>query len=52
MYVLDGSSLQLEHSVETVKTYPQGQGRSGRTHRPILRLVVLHDVDSGLAERP
>jgi putative transposase len=52
VYVLDGSSLQLEYGSETVKTYPQGHSRSGKTHRPIVRIVVLHDVDTGLAERP
>ncbi len=52
IYVLDGSSLQLEYGAEVVKTYPQGHGRYGKTHRPIVRIVVLHDVDTGLAERP
>jgi hypothetical protein len=52
VYVLDGSSLQLEYGSELVKTYPQGQNGSGKSHRPVVRIVVLHDVDTGLAERP
>jgi hypothetical protein len=52
VYVLDGSSLQLEYGAETVKVYPQGHSRSGKTHRPVVRMVVLHDVETGLAERP
>ncbi len=52
VYVLDGSSVQLEYGPELVKTYPQGQSRSGKTHRPVVRLVALHEVDTGLAERP
>jgi putative transposase len=52
VYVLDGSSVQLEYDAETVKTYPQGHSHSGRTHRPVIRMVVLHDLDTGLAERP
>jgi len=52
VYVVDGSSLQLEYGAEVVKTYPQGHSRSGKTHRPVVRIVVLHDVDTGLAERP
>jgi hypothetical protein len=52
VYVLDGSSLQLEYGAELVKTYPQAQNRYGKSHRPVVRIVVLHDVDTGLAERP
>jgi len=52
VYVLDGSSLQLEYGAELVKAYPQAQNRYGKSHRPVVRIVVLHDVDSGLAERP
>lgn len=52
VYVLDGSSVQLEYGAETVKSYPQGHSRSGKTHRPVVRMVALHDVDTGLAERP
>ena len=52
VYVLDGSSLQLEYAAELVKAYPQAQNRYGKSHRPVVRIVVLHDVDSGLAERP
>lgn len=51
-YVLDGSSLQLEYGAELVKTYPQAQNRHGKAHRPVVRIVVLHDLDTGLAERP
>src|SRR5437016_9220922 len=52
VYVLDGSSLQVEYSAELVKAYPQAQNRHGKSHRPVVRIVVLHDVDTGLAERP
>ena len=52
VYVVDGSSLQLEFGAELVKAYPQAQNRHGKSHRPVVRMVVLHDVDTGLAERP
>lgn len=52
VYVLDGSSLQLEYGPELVKAYPQAQNRYGKSHRPVVRIVVLHEVDTGLAERP
>src|ERR1039458_8733701 len=51
VYVVDGSSLQIEYSPELVKDYPQAEG-CGTSHRLIVRVVVLHDVDTGLAERP
>jgi hypothetical protein len=52
VYVLDGSSVQLEYGAELVRTYPQAQNGHGKSHRPVVRIVVLHDVDTGLAERP
>jgi hypothetical protein len=52
VYVLDGSSVQLEYSAELVKAYPQAQNGRGKSHRPVVRVVVLHDVDTAMAERP
>jgi hypothetical protein len=51
IYVVDGSSLQIEYGPTLVKEYPQAEGR-GRSHRLIVRVVALHDVDTGMAERP
>lgn len=51
-YVLDGSSLQLEHEPELVEAFPPGSNQRGASHWPLLRLVVLHDLETGLAERP
>ena len=50
IYVVDGSSLQVEPSPD-LQDYSGASGRSP-SHRLIVRLVVLHDVDTGLAERP
>lgn len=52
VYLLDGSSLQLEHEAELVRAYPPGSNQHGRSHWPVLRIVVLHDLRTGLAERP
>jgi hypothetical protein len=52
VYVLDGSSVQLEYGAELVKAYPQAQNHHGKSHRPVVRIVVLHDVDTAMAERP
>jgi hypothetical protein len=50
-YVIDGTTIQLEYDPQLVRQYPQAEGR-GRSHRSIVNLLVMHDVDTGLAERP
>lgn len=50
--VLDGSSLQLQHSPELRKAYPPTRNQHGESHWPMLRVVVLQDVETGMAERP
>jgi len=52
VYVMDGSSVQLEHEAELAKAYPPASNQRGKTHWPLVRLVVLHEVETGLAERP
>jgi hypothetical protein len=52
VYLLDGSSLDLEHSRELVRKYPPARNQHGTSHRPVLRMVVLHELESGLAEEP
>jgi len=52
VYLLDGSSLQLEHEPELVEAYPPASNQHGKAHWPVIRIVVLHDLETGLAERP
>jgi putative transposase len=52
VYLLDGSSLQLEHEPELVQAFPPASNQHGQAHWPVMRLVVLHDLETGLAERP
>jgi len=52
VYLLDGSSLQLEHEPELVGAYPPASNQHGKSHWPVIRVVVLHDLETGLAERP
>jgi len=52
VYVLDGSSIELEHSRELVRHYPPAQNQHGVSHWPVLKIVVLHELESGLAEEP
>jgi hypothetical protein len=52
VFVLDGSSLELEHSRALVRLYPPARNQHGQSHWPVLRVVVLHDVETGLAQQP
>ena len=52
VYVLDGSSLQLQHSSELKEAYPPTRNQHGESHWPMLRIVVLQDVETAIAERP
>jgi hypothetical protein len=51
-YVLDGSSLELEASPGLQNAYPPITNQHGRAHWPVLRIVVLHELETGLAEEP
>jgi len=51
-YILDGSSLELEASPGLCREYPPAENQHGRAHWPVLRMVVLHEADTGLAEQP
>jgi putative transposase len=52
VFVIDGSTLQLQHTPELVKDYYPGHNQHGENHWPMMRVVVFHDVFSGLALRP
>src|SRR5258706_907965 len=52
IFLIDGSSLQLSHTAELVGRFPPGGNQYGEHHWPVLKLVVFHDVFSGLALRP
>lgn len=52
VYVLDGSSAQWEHRRELRKAYPPAGNQRGESHGPMLRVVVLQDVETAMAQRP
>ena len=37
---------------ELVQAFPPASNQHGKSHWPVMRLVVLHDLETGLAERP
>ena len=52
MFLLDGSSIQLPHTPELVREYPPHSNQFAVSHWPLMRVLVAHDVVSGLAVRP
>jgi hypothetical protein len=52
VFVLDGSTLELESQPELRQQYPPPHNQHGRGHWPMLRLVVMHDLGTGLAQLP
>jgi hypothetical protein len=42
----------LEASAELKKLCPPAPNQHGQSHWPILRIVVLHDAETGLAQKP
>lgn len=52
MFLLDGSSVLMSNSAELVAAYPPQRNQHGMSHWPVMRVVVAHDVVSGLAVRP
>jgi len=51
-FLLDGSSVKLPHTEELLKVYPPASNRHGESHWPVMRVVVAHDLVSGIALRP
>jgi hypothetical protein len=52
VFVVDGSSLRLPHTRELVEAFSPGRNRQGENHWPVMKVVVFHDVFSGLALPP
>ena len=52
MFVIDGTTLRLQHRPELVRAFPPGSNQHGQNHWPTMLLVAFHDVYTGLALRP
>lgn len=50
--LLDGSSLRLEHTADILGTFPASRNQYGLGHWGIMKWVALHDVVTGIAQRP
>jgi hypothetical protein len=51
-YLLDGTTLRTPHTATLKETYPPASNQHGESHWPLLRMVVAHDLHTGLAMRP
>jgi len=51
-YILDGSSVLLAHEPELVEAFAPGRNQNGMSHWPVVKLVVAHQLGSGLASSP
>jgi hypothetical protein len=50
--LLDGSTFSLAPTANLREAYPPATNQYGPCHWPILRVLVAHDLDSGLVCRP
>lgn len=51
-FVFDGSTMRTAHTPALCAAYPPGSNQYGEGHWPMVRVLVAHDVDTGLAMRP
>jgi hypothetical protein len=51
-FLLDGTSMRLAHSPAVIEQFPLGSNQYGPEHWPVARVLVAHDVRTGLALRP
>jgi hypothetical protein len=51
-FFLDGTTSRTPHTKALVKAYPPTRNQHGISHWPIIRMLVAHDLYTGLAMRP
>ncbi len=51
-FLLDGSSVRLAHSPAVIQQFPPASNQHGESHWPVIRVLVAHDLQTGLAMRP
>jgi putative transposase len=52
LFLLDGSTILTANTAELVQAYPPARNGHGVSHWPVMRVIVAHDVVSGLATPP
>jgi putative transposase len=51
-FFFDGTTVRMPHAEELVAAYPPTTNQHGASHWPLLRMLVAHDLYTGLALRP
>lgn len=51
-FLLDGTSMRTAYSPALAKQFPPGSNQHGNSHWPVVRVLVAHDLQTGLAMRP
>jgi hypothetical protein len=52
LFLLDGTTLTMPCTPSLLEAYPPSRNQNGESHWPILRLLVAHELHSGIALRP
>lgn len=52
VFVLDGSSMRMPHTSPLTERFPPGSNQYGEGHWPVMRVLVAHELRTGLAMRP
>jgi hypothetical protein len=51
-FILDGSSMRMAHTPSLTEQFPPSSNQHGAGHWPVVRVLVAHDLRTGLAMRP
>ena len=51
-FFVDGTTVRLAHSPALCERCPRGSNQHGEGHWPLVRMLVAHDLETGLALRP
>lgn len=51
-FFIDGTTLRTAHTPELNEQFPPARNQHGRSHWPTLRMLVAHDLHTGLGMRP
>jgi len=51
-FVLDGTSMRMAHTPSLTESFPPASNQHGAWHWPVARVLVAHDLRTGLAMRP
>ncbi len=51
-FFVDGTSLRTAHTPELTEEFPPASNQHGRSHWPVVKMLVGHDLHTGLAMRP